>query len=111
MKKEDLVQKSLDILSAFYHYNPEPLMEASGNNLFLLGPTNALIFHGKTAILESLAHEPLNIRYHLDSMTAGEILNSRDCAEVYVRYSVETVAADNKTVTDWRRADHRTGAF
>lgn len=104
MKKEDLVQKSLEILDALYRNNPEPLKEASSSNLFLLGPTPSLIFHGKAAVLESLAHEPLNLRYRLGNMTAGEIVNSRDCAEVYARYSVETVTSDNKITTDWRRA-------
>lgn len=104
MKKEDLIQKSLGILNAFYRSNPEPLMEASSNNLFLLGPTAAYVFHGKAAVLESLAHEQLNVRYRLGNMTAGEIINSRDCAEVYVRYSVEVLTSDNKITTDWRRA-------
>ncbi len=90
MNDDDLIARSILIITEYYQNNLEPYFESISDDVLWLGPANGQIIQGKQNIIDTWMAEEHNLTFTMGDIKAQSILPSSSVSEVTLHYEICT---------------------
>lgn len=90
MKKQDLVQKSIEIITAYYDNNLQPFFDCISDNVLWFGPRGGQELRGKEEIIKAWSSQENPLQFTLGNIKAKAVSTGGSNLEVLLEYYVNT---------------------
>ena len=90
MKTDELLYRSIYIITQYYKNDLEPFFDSISDDVVWLGPAERQMIHGKQELLQAFAREENNLTFTMGSIMAMCISPHSHVKEVLLRYDVYT---------------------
>lgn len=90
MKTDDLIYRSIRIITEYYKNNLQPFFESIGEDILWLGPAERQMIRGKQALLQTFAREENNLTFTMGTIMAVCVTPHSHVKEIVLHYDVYT---------------------
>ena len=98
MNVAELVTRSADIITQYYHNNITPFLEAFHDDAIWIGPAEKQVLRTRKAILQAFSREEHNLHFVLHDLTLRPLtVGSRHACEILAFYRVDTLWPDGSS--------------
>lgn len=90
MKQQELIRRSIFLITKYYQGEYQPFFDAVANNVLWLGPRREQILQGKQAIISTWTETKTQLQFTLGNIKATSVRVGRHSMEVLLEYRVYT---------------------
>ena len=97
MKADDVISRSIFIITEYYENNLEPFFESIGEDVLWLGPAKRQYIQGKQKLIDTWMAESHNLTFTMGDIEATCASPAANVQEVLLHYEVSTHYPSGKT--------------
>lgn len=109
MKKEEIIQKSVEMITEYYKDNLEPFFSSVSDDVLWIGPRSGQILQGRSQLMQAWETEDHNLLFSMGNITVKSLSTGRNNLEVLLEYYVDTLFPDGETSRHHQRLHYSWG--
>ena len=117
MKTDELIQRSILIITEYYKNNLQPFFESIGEDVLWVGPGERQMIRGRQALIRTFAREEHTLTFTMGSIMAVCVTPHSHVKEILLHYDVythypsgNTYMHDQRLHYTWREERVKTGS-
>lgn len=97
MVSDDLIGKSIHIISEYYNNNLQPFFDNLGEDVLWIGPAEGQELRGRETVISTFSSEKHNLSFTMGSIRAVCVSPNKSAHEVILQYGIYTHYPDGNT--------------